>query len=125
MIVGVPRESYPGERRVALVPMVVPSLVKAGFEVVIEAGAGVEAGYPDADYVEKGAKIAPAAPTCSAPPTSWSRFCATAPMTNTGEADLPLAPPRPGADRVSAASGVARDASGSSPRPASPRSPSN
>ncbi len=57
MIVGVPRESYPGERRVGLVPMVLPSLVKAGFEVVIEAGAGAEAGYPDLHYVEKGAKI--------------------------------------------------------------------
>ena len=59
MIIGVPKESYPGERRVALVPMVVPNLAKAGFEVVIERGAGVEAGYPDALYVEKGAKILP------------------------------------------------------------------
>jgi len=57
VIVGVPREIYPGERRVALVPMVVPSLLKAGFEVVVEAGAGREAGYPDIHYVEKGAKI--------------------------------------------------------------------
>ena len=57
MIVGVPRESYPGERRVGLVPMVVPTLVKAGFEVVIEAGAGLGAGYPDAQYAEKGARI--------------------------------------------------------------------
>jgi NAD(P) transhydrogenase subunit alpha len=57
MIVGVPRESFPGERRVALVPAVVPNLVKAGLEVVLEAGAGAEAGYPDADYVSKGAKI--------------------------------------------------------------------
>ena len=40
MIVGVPRESFPGERRVALVPVVIPSLVKAGLEVVVEAGAG-------------------------------------------------------------------------------------
>ncbi len=59
MIVGVPKESYPGERRVGLVPMVVPSLVKAGLEVVIEAGAGLAAGYPDAQYREKGAKIVP------------------------------------------------------------------
>src|ERR1700738_4178914 len=59
MIVGVPRESFPGERRVALVPAVIPSLAKAGLEVVLEAGAGVEAGYPDADYVAKGAKIIP------------------------------------------------------------------
>jgi NAD(P) transhydrogenase subunit alpha len=59
MIVGVPRESYPGERRVALVPGVIPNLAKAGFEVVVEAGAGVEAGYPDADFIAKGAKILP------------------------------------------------------------------
>src|SRR5271154_5762467 len=57
MIVGVPRESYPGERRVAIVPAVVPALVKGGFEVIVQAGAGNEAGYPDAAYEAKGAKI--------------------------------------------------------------------
>src|SRR6202163_1833410 len=57
MIVGVPRESYPGERRVALVPAVIPNLAKAGGEVVIEAGAGIGAGFPDAEYAAKGAKI--------------------------------------------------------------------
>jgi NAD(P) transhydrogenase subunit alpha len=57
MIVGVPRESYPGERRVALVPTVIPHLAKAGLEVIIEAGAGVGAGFPDAEYAAKGAKI--------------------------------------------------------------------
>ena len=57
MIVGVPRESFPGERRVALVPGVIPNLAKAGLQVVVEAGAGVEAGYPDADYAAKGAKL--------------------------------------------------------------------
>jgi H+-translocating NAD(P) transhydrogenase subunit alpha len=57
MIVGVPRESYPGERRVSLVPLVIPQLAKAGVEVVIEAGAGVEAGFPDSEYAAKGAKI--------------------------------------------------------------------
>jgi len=40
VIIGVPKEIYPGERRVALVPMVVPILTKAGCEVLIEAGAG-------------------------------------------------------------------------------------
>ena len=59
MIVGVPKESYPGERRVALVPVVIPTLAKAGIEVVVEAGAGEQAGYPDAAYVEKGAKVLP------------------------------------------------------------------
>jgi NAD(P) transhydrogenase subunit alpha len=57
MIVGVPRETYPGERRVALVPIVLPALAKAGMEVIVEAGAGVEAGFPDADFAAKGAKI--------------------------------------------------------------------
>ncbi len=57
MIIGVPKESYPDERRVALVPTVIPNLVKAGFEVLVETGAGAEAGYPDALYVEQGAKI--------------------------------------------------------------------
>jgi len=57
MIVGIPKESFPGERRVALVPSVIPSLLKAGFEVVVESGAGAAAGYPDAEYVGKGGKI--------------------------------------------------------------------
>ncbi|HVA01869.1 MAG TPA: Re/Si-specific NAD(P)(+) transhydrogenase subunit alpha [Terriglobia bacterium] len=57
MVVGVPKEIFPGERRVGLVPAVVPNLAKAGFEVVVETGAGTEAGYLDAHYTEKGAKI--------------------------------------------------------------------
>jgi NAD(P) transhydrogenase subunit alpha len=58
MILGVPKESYPGERRVAIVPAAVPALTKAGLEVLVEVGAGVEAGYPDQDYITKGAKTA-------------------------------------------------------------------
>jgi NAD(P) transhydrogenase subunit alpha len=58
MIVGVPREIYPGERRVALVPAAVAVLAKAGMEVLVEVGAGASAGYPDAEYAAKGAKIA-------------------------------------------------------------------
>jgi NAD(P) transhydrogenase subunit alpha len=58
MIVGIPRETYPGERRVALVPGSVPGLVKAAMEVRLESGAGVEAGYPDDQYAAKGARIA-------------------------------------------------------------------
>src|ERR1017187_10741685 len=57
MIVGVPRESFPGERRVALIPAVIPSYAKVGVEVLVETGAGLEAGYPDAQYIDKGAKI--------------------------------------------------------------------
>ena len=57
MMIGIPRESFPGERRVAMVPGVIPALVKASFEVAVEAGAGLSAGYPDDDYGAKGAKI--------------------------------------------------------------------
>ena len=57
MIIGVPKEIYPGERRVAIVPVVVPTLTKAGFEVHIQSGAGLEAGYPDSQYADKGARI--------------------------------------------------------------------
>jgi NAD(P) transhydrogenase subunit alpha len=57
VIVGVSKEIYPGERRVALTPAVVPLLAKAGLEVVVEGGAGESAGYPDAQYQEKGAKL--------------------------------------------------------------------
>ncbi len=58
MIVGVLKESFPGEQRVALVPAVLPSLIKAGLEVRLEAGAGAPAGYPDDLYAAKGARIA-------------------------------------------------------------------
>lgn len=57
MIVGVPKETYPGEQRVALVPIVIPSLNKAGLEVYIEGSAGVTSGFPDTAYEEKGARI--------------------------------------------------------------------
>jgi NAD(P) transhydrogenase subunit alpha len=90
VIVGVPKESYPGERRVGLVPMVVPSLAKAGLEVVIEAGAGVDAGYPDAHYIEKGAKIVlDRAAVFGASEIVVQVLCYGSNDVN-GEADLPL-----------------------------------
>ena len=57
MIVGVPAETYPGERRVALSPMVVANLAKVGLEVLIQQEAGVQAGFPDSTYEEHGAKV--------------------------------------------------------------------
>ncbi len=57
MNLGVPKETYPGERRVALVPAAVAPLIKAGMEVRIEHEAGVAAGFPDEQYLEKGARI--------------------------------------------------------------------
>jgi NAD(P) transhydrogenase subunit alpha len=58
MQVAVLQETFPGERRVALVPADVPKLKKAGIDVVIESGAGEAAGHADAAYVAKGAQIA-------------------------------------------------------------------
>ncbi|APE33424.1 NAD(P) transhydrogenase subunit alpha [Nocardia mangyaensis] len=55
--VGVVRESGAGERRVALVPKIIPALSKQGVEVVVEAGAGLGALIPDESYVEAGATI--------------------------------------------------------------------
>lgn len=57
MIVGVLKETFPGERRVAVVPATCPLLTKAGLEVRVESGAGADAGFPDAEYAEKGAQI--------------------------------------------------------------------
>ena len=58
MIVGVPKEAFPGERRVAVVPGVVPALAKASLDVLIEPSAGAEAGFTDAAYTDAGARLA-------------------------------------------------------------------
>lgn len=55
--IGVPRESFPNERRVALAPAAVKILTKAGFTVTIEDGAGAEANFTNKDYEEAGAAI--------------------------------------------------------------------
>ena len=63
MRIGVPRETSPGERRVALVPESGKKLIQAGYEVVVEAGAGSAAGFPDAAYREAGVTVDPASAT--------------------------------------------------------------
>src|SRR5579871_3037110 len=90
VIIGVPKEIYPGERRVALVPMVIPNLAKAGFEVAIEEGAGIEAGYPDGLYVEKGAKLFPDRATLFANADIVVQVLCYGSNDITGKADLPL-----------------------------------
>jgi NAD(P) transhydrogenase subunit alpha len=57
MIVSVPVEHYPNEKRVALVPGVVPTLVKAGLQILVEQGAGQNAGFSDAEYEKAGAHL--------------------------------------------------------------------
>ena len=58
MKVGIPKETWPGETRVAVVPAAVPGLLKAGLEVAVEAGAGTAAGFPDEMYRAQGATLA-------------------------------------------------------------------
>jgi NAD(P) transhydrogenase subunit alpha len=57
MIVGLTTETFPGERRVALIPASVTALRKAGVDVLVQRGAGVEAGFPDAQYEAQGARL--------------------------------------------------------------------
>jgi NAD(P) transhydrogenase subunit alpha len=90
MIVGVPRETYPGERRVALVPTVLANLGKAGLEVLLEAGAGAAAGYPDAEYSNKGAKIAASRAEVFSQAEIITQVLCDGANDKTGHADLPL-----------------------------------
>src|SRR5882762_1795003 len=90
MIVGVPRESFPGERRVALVPAAIPNLTKAGLEVIVEEGAGSGAGYPDADYAAKGAKIAAGRAEVFRAADAVVQVLCYGSNDKTGEADVPL-----------------------------------
>ena len=90
MIVGVPREGYPGERRVALVPAMLPNLRKGGLDVLIEADAGQAAGYRNAEYVEKGAKLAAPCEEVFASADIIVQFLCHGANDKTGSADLPL-----------------------------------
>ena len=57
MRIGIPKEKSENETRVAIIPVSIPKLVKLGFEVIIEKGAGEKSGYTDKEYEKKGAKI--------------------------------------------------------------------
>ena len=59
MKAGILKETFPGERRVALVPSLVATLTKAGVEVLVESGAGDPAGFPDGEYGDEGAQVVP------------------------------------------------------------------
>jgi NAD(P) transhydrogenase subunit alpha len=90
VIVGIVKEAFPGERRVALVPAIIASLAKAGCQVVVEAGAGLEAGFLDAAYVEKGARLVPTrAEVFAAADAIFQVLCHGA-NDKTGRADLAL-----------------------------------
>jgi NAD(P) transhydrogenase subunit alpha len=90
LIIGVPKEIYPGERRVSLVPLVVPTLTKAGFEVAVESCAGVEAGYPDNLYTDKGARIVPTRAELFRTADIITQVLCYGANDVTGKADIPL-----------------------------------
>jgi H+-translocating NAD(P) transhydrogenase subunit alpha len=90
MIVGVPKESFPGERRVALIPVVVPSLLKEGLGVAVESGAGIEAGHADAEYRECGATVLPSRGDVFANADIVAQVLGVGANDPTGEADLAL-----------------------------------
>lgn len=90
MIVGVVKESFPGERRVALIPAVIPNLAKASLEVTVESGAGWQAGYPDEAFAEKGAKIAPDRASVFATADIVVQVLCYGSNDKTGRADIPL-----------------------------------
>ena len=57
MIIGIPRESLPGETRVAATPQTVGQLIKLGYQVVVESGAGAASSFSDNAYAEAGATV--------------------------------------------------------------------
>jgi H+-translocating NAD(P) transhydrogenase subunit alpha len=90
MIAGVIAETHPGERRVAVVPAVVPALSRAGLTVAIESGAGLAAGFTDAGYAEQGAEVVATAADVAARADLMLRVRVSPPGTNAGRADLSL-----------------------------------
>ena len=89
MIVGIPKETFPGERRVAMVPANMNALTKAGVEIHMESGAGVEAGIADAAFADRGARLTDrAALFAAADIIVQVRSLGANP--GAGEADLPL-----------------------------------
>lgn len=89
--VGVPRETFPEERRVSMTPRVVEILAKTGASVTVERGAGTSAGFPDFEYEEKGARVAPRAEVFEADVVLQVRAAGANP--EAGKADLALMRP--------------------------------
>ncbi|MFG0295517.1 MAG: Re/Si-specific NAD(P)(+) transhydrogenase subunit alpha [Maioricimonas sp. JB045] len=88
MIIGVPRETFPGERRVGLVPTAVKPLSRLGAELLVEAGAGLAAGFPDQAYVDAGARIADSRDEVFATSDLLVQVRAAVANPETGQADL-------------------------------------
>ena len=92
MRLGVPQETYPGEHRVAMVPAVIPILIKLGIDVIVEHDAGTAAGFPDSAYIEQKAVIGSRADVFAADIVAMVRT----PGANPGGADADVALMRAG-----------------------------
>lgn len=88
-LLGVVKETLPGERRVALTPRAAEALGKAGLEVVMEAGAGISAGYPDRDYEARGVRLGSRVEVFSAA-DSLAQVRSLGANPEAGRKDLPL-----------------------------------
>ena len=88
MIIAVPKETFPGERRVALVPASVPALIKSGVRVQIEAAQACRPASRTTRIGRPGRKSSPIAGNCFSRPTSCCRSAASARMRSAGAADL-------------------------------------
>jgi NAD(P) transhydrogenase subunit alpha len=89
LTVGVPRETFPGERRVALTPRACDALIKAKLDIIIEYSAGLAAGFTDEEYSRHGARLASRAEVFA---SSGIVVQARTPGANpeNGRADIPL-----------------------------------
>jgi proton-translocating NAD(P)+ transhydrogenase subunit alpha len=88
IVVGVPRETFPAEARVALVPAVIPQLAKAGMQVRIERGAGQPAGFADEAYLQHGAEITSRREVFEADIVAQVRTCGANPSAGRDDIDL-------------------------------------
>ena len=86
--IGVPRETFPGERRVALVPRACEALGKLGASVIVEQSAGAEAGFLDEQYASRGARLGSRSEVFQADVILQVRSLGANP--DAGRADLPL-----------------------------------
>ena len=93
MVAGVLAETFPGERRVALAPVVLPALAKAGIQVVVQSGAGEAAGLPDAAFAAAGAGIEATAADVVARADLLTRIRVSPPGTPAGDRDLAMMRP--------------------------------
>ncbi|MCA9409654.1 MAG: Re/Si-specific NAD(P)(+) transhydrogenase subunit alpha [Candidatus Omnitrophica bacterium] len=90
MILGIPKETFPGERRVAIVPTLAKNYQKLGLDILVETGAGKSAGFPDSEYEKAGFRISPDRATVFQEADVVAQVRGLGANPETGQADLSL-----------------------------------